>query len=326
MAIRKKHLEQIGGYDEDLIGIAADDNDLMSRLQAIGCTLTYAQDTKIYHMYHKRTDPKKLLESPHYLFNCKKWKEKKDPVRNKNKNWGYLCKQDPNDDNSISFSLALWVTSLCTLNCPHCNQKTVRQNLPDYEMSRYELTNFIASCKERGIHFLEIELTGGEPSLWSLLEESIPLLKEIANEVSLITNGNNAEEIVELLNKHSVKYAVSVPQATPEQIAIHSSRGIGVTWNNHIHKPLPICPVENSLPPICSGKVDREGRLVKQLFYLNGKVYYCCTAKAGMNILGYDECYVCNFESNFIEKFSTRKDDLPICTVCLCNAKVWESI
>lgn len=53
IGMNKQYFVDIGGYDEDLIGLTADDNDLSDRLKKYGCIYKYTRD-RIIHLYHDR--------------------------------------------------------------------------------------------------------------------------------------------------------------------------------------------------------------------------------------------------------------------------------
>ena len=220
--------------------------------------------------------------------------------------------------------LCLFVTGKCNLNCPHCNQKYVMDGLGEYEISLEELDHIIASCQERNIHFHTIEFTGGEPSKWSHLEEGLKRLKDsgIADHLTLITNGNDAQRISSLATEYCDWYFVSVPQATPRQIAIHRMRGLMPCWNPEVHHPVPTSPHKDCVPAECVMQHTRQGVAVCHLMYIRGTVYYCCMASA-LEHLVEDPPQSYDFDDDFITPLSNRKFDQSICAFCLCNPKVW---
>ena len=224
--------------------------------------------------------------------------------------------------------LVLWVTSECNLDCPLCNQRTTRQAHPEYEMSEKELHDFVTSCQRRKIHFSTIELTGGEPTLWPIFDKAIGFLQAsgITDAVTFITNGRNPKNTAETANRHGLCYVVSRSQCSENQAAIHKATGVGVVWNNAEHRLPPKAPLGGTLPALCSQRQDMNGRVIRQLFYLRGTVWYCCMAHANSRIMGDNPDYFCPFEDNFDEVFYSRRDDLPICRVCLCNKSVWDRL
>lgn len=190
-------------------------------------------------------------------------------------------------------------------------------------MSREEVISIIESCKRRGIHFDTIELTGGEASLWEHLEWGSEKFKEICDTVTLVTNGNNPERIKALGLK---TWIVSESQATKEQMDHY--RGVpNVLFNSHKHKKLPVIPLDNVLPASCCVAVSPvTGQPQNAMEYIKGKVYYCCDAFAHSEHAGMSEDIVCDFEDDFISKFSGKKYDKEICRYCLCNGKIWSRL
>jgi glycosyltransferase involved in cell wall biosynthesis len=91
LGIHKKHLIDIGGYDEDFSsGYAGEDNDLMYRL------LTFLHlvrtEASVVHLYHGlRCDSKVHLENPAWVHNWNLLQSRKGVIkRNVDKDWGSL--------------------------------------------------------------------------------------------------------------------------------------------------------------------------------------------------------------------------------------------
>ena len=89
MAISRKEFFSIRGYDEDFIGFAYDDNDLIDRLLTKGCRLCLTQAQTI-HLYHERHDTGKE-QTPEYRLNARLYHERRGKVlRNEAKDWGTI--------------------------------------------------------------------------------------------------------------------------------------------------------------------------------------------------------------------------------------------
>ena len=195
-------------------------------------------------------------------------------------------------------------------------------------MGREELNHFITSCQQRNIHFSTIELAGGEPTLWPLFDTALAEIKDsgITDRVTFITNGREATRVAGLANRHGLFYVVSKRQCTEEQKAIHRKIGVGLLWNNGGHVAIPTQPLPRMTPVACSQRQDSHGRVVRQLFYLNGTVWYCCMAYTNSKILGDGAQLSCSFEEDFQTFFSKRIPELLICQICLCNKLVWDRL
>lgn len=87
MSINRQEFFNIGGYDEDFIGIAYDDNDLIYRLQKNSCRY-YQTEAETVHLYHKRkvygNDAKARKQLNESLYK----ERRKEVIRNQNREWG----------------------------------------------------------------------------------------------------------------------------------------------------------------------------------------------------------------------------------------------
>ena len=86
----------MGGYDEDFIGNACDDNDFVDRLVADGY-LYYYTDAQIIHLYHGKTsDGMPHYDDPKWVYNYMLYEERKGIMRrNANIEWGLLDTEKP---------------------------------------------------------------------------------------------------------------------------------------------------------------------------------------------------------------------------------------
>ncbi|NLO22206.1 MAG: hypothetical protein GX119_09470 [Syntrophomonadaceae bacterium] len=89
MALSRQEFFAIGGYDEDFVGFAYDDNDLMDRLHKKGCRLCLTQAQTV-HLYHERHDTGKE-QTPEYLLNASLYRERRGKIlRNESRDWGTI--------------------------------------------------------------------------------------------------------------------------------------------------------------------------------------------------------------------------------------------
>jgi hypothetical protein len=219
--------------------------------------------------------------------------------------------------------LVIWVTSDCNLNCPLCNQKYTRDMNKGYQMSIHEIDKIVVSCLKRGLHFDEIELTGGEPSLWRNIKYGVRLFSKICDTVTLVTNGNDPELIISLNLK---KWIVSANQATDEQIEMYQPVIEKITFNG-IHKQGPKEAITDTLPADCAISYSRpEGMPQNNIMYYHGNVWYCCNAVALSEKVNYISGISCRFTDDFMTKFKAKDFNEKICSYCLCNGKVWNQL
>jgi glycosyltransferase involved in cell wall biosynthesis len=89
LACWKKEIIAIGGYDEDFIGYASDDNDFIDRLLKNGCS-HFRVPAKVVHLKHEQRCPEGMLYSnPAWVYNRRLLISRADKiVRNKGKEWG----------------------------------------------------------------------------------------------------------------------------------------------------------------------------------------------------------------------------------------------
>lgn len=98
MCITRDKFFEINGYDEDMIGIGYDDDDIVNRFKRVG--LKYKESkAKITHLFHKRTPDNyvtsanqniKILHDKLVFFNNQIYEKKKNnsPIRNIGRDWG----------------------------------------------------------------------------------------------------------------------------------------------------------------------------------------------------------------------------------------------
>jgi len=91
MGMCRERYTTIGGYDEDFVGDAADDNDFVDRIMLDGCAYYYTE-ALVVHLYHGKTsDGLTHWENPKWATNYALYKERQGIiVRNKDKEWGLL--------------------------------------------------------------------------------------------------------------------------------------------------------------------------------------------------------------------------------------------
>jgi glycosyltransferase involved in cell wall biosynthesis len=91
MGMCKKHFIDIGGYDEDFIGYAAEDNDFVGRLLFMGCNFFYT-DARVVHLFHGgRCDSQKHPENSAWAYNYNLFESRRGQVnRNIDKKWGVI--------------------------------------------------------------------------------------------------------------------------------------------------------------------------------------------------------------------------------------------
>lgn len=88
MGMNRKDFVDIGGYDEDFIGIGYDDNDIVDRMLAVG-NKYHNTHVKVIHLYHDRIDFSKSDSINLCEYNKQLYLKKKNIIiRNQDKDWG----------------------------------------------------------------------------------------------------------------------------------------------------------------------------------------------------------------------------------------------
>ena len=225
----------------------------------------------------------------------------------------------------MNLRLLVWVTSDCNLHCKFCSQTYTREVFKNYQMSMEEVITIVRSLKKRKIHINTIELTGGEPSLWENIEEGVKAFKTVCDTVTLVTNGNAPEKILNLNLKHWIVSASQATKIQMEYYSKHNKMGV-IVYNRHLHKQLPTEVIKDSLPANCCVSQDCFNVPQESFLYISGKVYYCCNAFAISKEVGLNENIECDFEDDFVKKFSNKTFMESVCSYCICNRKVWSKI
>ncbi len=90
------------------------------------------------------------------------------------------------------------LTNKCNLKCKHCG------NANDNSFVNIE-TDFINILKNIPYTITKVDLLGGEPLLYSKLDDLLTYLEEISVEVSLISNGQFSDEMAKYLCKKMIR-------------------------------------------------------------------------------------------------------------------------
>lgn len=323
LGLRRRHLTDIGGYDEDFYGYACEDSDLMRRLVRHGLHYVYTAGECV-HLHHGRRTAEEVHHSAAFQYNLELMQRRAAQVqRNQHRECG-VWQDEPGKRPPLQ--LTMFVTTRCNLACPLCSQSALRRET--WDLSLEELNRVIAVCRKDGLHFRYIEVTGGEPTMWPHFYEGVRRLKEsgIADDITFITNGNNAPLAVGVSKLYAPWYFVSLQQATPEQVAYHRANGVRVFWNTEVHRPQPRVPFAGVLPCQCGATTSRWGERCVSIAYFQGRAYYCCMAPALQAVTGHDAAISTPWESGFMAHFADKQFDRPICAVCMNNNRIWNRL
>ena len=88
LAVQRQHLISIGAYDEDFLGFACEDTDLVDRLCAYGCQYIYS-DLAAVHLFHDPGKSRVITGYPAYAYNLHLYNKRKGKcIRNQGQSWG----------------------------------------------------------------------------------------------------------------------------------------------------------------------------------------------------------------------------------------------
>ncbi|ACI19224.1 radical SAM protein [Dictyoglomus thermophilum] len=142
------------------------------------------------------------------VIECKNKYEIKNSCFTKTGSWDYL----------VPFGLVLELTYRCNYQCKHCYNNSSIYMLS--EMKTDVILSILEEAYKLGIR--EIELTGGEPTVYSNIEEFLKKLFTYNFElIGLLTNGSNlSEEICQLLyyNRERVVVQIDLHGSSPEYV------------------------------------------------------------------------------------------------------------
>ena len=315
-AITANNLRKLNGFDERFsFGTGFDDDYFLHQVACLGLQIYITAEPFVIHQWHEHTkfntNENELIMTNYRI------------IQHLTKERIFRAKHLLTEDLSMKTRFYIWVTSVCNLNCPYCIQRFTMDQNKGYQMQMDEVNYIVDSCKKRGLHFDMIEITGGEASLWPHIREGVDKFKEICDEVTLATNGNNPELIKSLGLK---TWIVSESQATPEQMDHYRDLRHKLTINAHTHKKMPDKPFDNALPATCCTRVSPWGEPQATFEYIKGKVYQCPDCFAHLEYVQETPEIVCDFEDDFVSKFMNKTYDKEICKYCLGNGNVWAQI
>lgn len=219
-------------------------------------------------------------------------------------------------------TISFFTTNLCNRLCANC---IVRKALSDgtqepYHLSLGEIDKFLTVSEQSGYSF-DVILSGGEPTLWTHLDEGVTLFRKSAVCISLCIFSNliNMESLTENLMEKIDFLRVSDYISNRENIKTfrrRHSKKIRVVDRRLFYKT-PTSPMTGTLPAICLNP--------NHPMYYVGKIYACshsCALSQGIDV-DFDVCV--DVEPGFLEKTDEifdRQLHSDICACCISNKKI----
>lgn len=216
--------------------------------------------------------------------------------------------------------LHLFVTSRCSMACPECSQKLLRQAAPDYDMSLDEIDAIIAATKQSHYPpFHSVVISGGDALCWPHLADGVRRLNAAGiGPLRVFTNGLLEDRVTADVVQEVRMVRISRYENNDQAIARLKQRWGGkvVVVDRRDHCPHPISLVgEEVLPPTC----DAQGYLA-----YDGHIYACPNAIAVS--YRFDQAFGkparCPIQPGYIESLLPLGRTNPYCRCCISNLRM----
>jgi len=217
-------------------------------------------------------------------------------------------------------TLYLWTNAACTHSCKFCMQQRLMRLNPAYEMSMKDLEMLIDAIKQSKYpQFPFVDITGGEPMLWSNVEDGLRLLYEAdIGPIHVFTNATRLETMMRV-DKYVSMWRISVYEWNKEEAKRAKATFPGKIWPQPdvTHMPMPDGPFGvEVLPADCGG----PGWLV-----YDGYIYPCCNLPGVPLWYGYklEDMPRCPIQPGFIEVLMAKRRRIDeFCRRCVGNVNI----
>ena len=139
-------------------------------------------------------------------------------------------------------------TNGCNMRCPFCHNASLVVRADEQE--EYNMEELFSFLKKRAGLLEGVAITGGEPTLYSGLDEFIKKVRELGYKVKLDTNGTRPSVLKELIDNNLLDYVAMDIKNSQEKYG--KTVGLGDSFD--------LSPIEESKNILMSGKVDFEFR------------------------------------------------------------------
>lgn len=227
-----------------------------------------------------------------------------DDARSAHTIWGIVKACDP--------VIEILSNSVCGRDCPGCNQQPFMTANPDYEYTAEDAAALVAALESRGL-YRRVCFTGGEPALWSQLENVMEVFNTSKNITgSWVVTSCADEETIKRFKQHFGRVCVSLRNDTKAQRDAEYLRGCTI-WDQTLHA-LPGTAKATSAVNCCCVEQGIEASLVGQ------KVYPCVLA-ASLKLSGkWDELAPVTI-AEYLDSGKPRIGVFPACSECVNNLK-----
>jgi len=222
-----------------------------------------------------------------------------------------------------SLRISLFVTSVCSYDCPHCIMGHLRRAAAGYHMSLEEIQRFIAASEASGYRF-DIMLTGGEPLLWNNFARGARMLRmsRSCDTLRLFTNAFHIEPLTDTeIARCFDEIKITSYRGNKENIRALKEKVVCVTevLEGERFYENPLKPVPGTLPAQC---------LNSELLLFRDNVY-ACPHSASIACGNGSKIKLCNpLKPGFLAglKKIKKQQQEEICTFCISNQRVREKV
>jgi hypothetical protein len=185
-----------------------------------------------------------------------------------------------------------------------------------------ELDMLCEAVEKRGLHYKQLRISGGEPTVWYWRVQGLRILREakIADKIVLFSNCIDLHALLTLIELGLID-SIKTMTANTNKETLRKLRklklGKFIDLYTGEHKPLPLHPFTNVLPASCN---------CNQLCVVSTRVYQCSNYYSHMRRMGkpimsqpVTEDWPAHFAA--VDRLNSEA-----CTVCLANRKVWKQI
>ncbi len=139
-------------------------------------------------------------------------------------------------------------TNGCNMRCPFCHNASLVIRADEQE--EYNMEELFSFLKKRTGLLEGVAITGGEPTLYSGLDDFIKRVRELGYKVKLDTNGTRPSILKSLIDDNLLDYVAMDIKNCREKYG--KTIGLGDSFD--------LSPIEESKNILMSGKVDFEFR------------------------------------------------------------------
>jgi organic radical activating enzyme len=299
----------VGGFNEAVP--SGCDTEWNVRATLIGARWATIEKELYYYRQHDQ-QTSRVITSQSHMENYRSWIAKTMPI------W--------TDPFNFNRHIELMVTGKCSRKCPYCSQAAYNLDYKDYQAPLTLVEKLCKRTLDNGGRYEWLQLSGGEPLLWSNLAVGCRIVKDSGafKRIRIFTNGDNQERLITLLNSELVDFVyINTTNSNQETCQILKRDYPTKSYLDYTaHKRLPEVMIADTVPPDCH---------CNHLCVIENNVYPCGNfythiRRLGKNLEEYRK-FFCTLDDDWIGFFRTvNRFTMDICQLCLANGRVWPKV